>query len=293
LPCKDAGRYRSGRTTGYGIEIDHDTVVLFTTNEAYALFDDSATRKHILGEAAKLVFERFIARLDQALSDLRVLAQTAAEGHILVHSDHPAVQESMSSVSIGGAFQAGPDEFLAVVVNSAAGSKLDYYQERDLLLGATRRRSNGSYDDYDFVVESRPHEWATSNRHRPLLSLARIVDASVRSCGICNLPRACLVNTYCAEGSVPSGVTLNGESVSASAMSIWRPVRPHVLSIPAGERAELMVSSLWPDVVRFLSQPVISFWRAQRIARERWSLDDRAATSWTSLPTRRDKDAPR
>jgi hypothetical protein len=91
---------------GYGIEIDHDTVVSFTTNEAYALFDDSATRKRILGETAKLVFERFIARPDQSLSDLRVLAQTAAEGHLLVHSDHPAVQESLSNVSIGGSFRA-------------------------------------------------------------------------------------------------------------------------------------------------------------------------------------------
>jgi hypothetical protein len=79
-------------------------------------------------------------------------------------------------VSIGGAFRAGPDEFLAVVVNSAAGSEVDYYQERDLLLGATRRRSNGSYDDYDFVVESRPYEWATRIVIGPL-SLARRVDA--------------------------------------------------------------------------------------------------------------------
>ena len=153
---------------GYGIEIDHDTVVSFTTNEAYALFDDSATRKRILGETAKLVFERFIARPDQSLSDLRVLAQTAAEGHILVHSDHPAVQESLSSVSVGGAFQAGADDFLAVVVNSAASSKVDSYQERDLLLGATWRRPNGCTTTTTSLSNHTPHEWATSNCHRPL-----------------------------------------------------------------------------------------------------------------------------
>jgi Protein of unknown function (DUF4012) len=175
---------------GYGIEIDHDTVVSFTTNEAYALFEDSGTRKRILGETAKLVFERFIARPDQSLSDLQVLAQTAAEGHILVHSDHPAVQESLSNVSVGGAFQAGADDFLAVVVNSAAGSKVDYYQEREISYSVRLG------DDQT----ARATATTTLSNHAPTSGQPRIVIGPFIPgaesgrvgpiLGICNLPRA-------------------------------------------------------------------------------------------------------
>jgi hypothetical protein len=176
---------------GYGIEIDHDTVVSFTTNEAYALFDDSATRKRILGETAKLVFERFIAPPDQSLSDLRVLAQTAAEGHLLVHSDYPAVQESLSKVSIGGSFRAGADDFLAVVVNSAAGSKVDYYQDREISYSVRLG------DDQT----ARTTTTTALSNHAPRSGQPRIVIGPIipwrgewtrRSDpgGICNLPRA-------------------------------------------------------------------------------------------------------
>jgi hypothetical protein len=231
---------------GYGIEIDQDSVVPFTTNEAYALFDDSATRKRILGETAKLVFERFIARPAQSLSDLRVLAQTAAEGHILVHSDHPAVQESLSNVSIGGAFQAGPDDFLAVVVNSAAGSKVDYYQEREISYSVrlgddqTARTTTTTSLSNDAPTSGQPRivigpfiPGTESGRVGPILRHLQPAES------------VALVNTYCAEDCVPSGIMLNGKSVSASAMSdLGVPYVRTYFSVPAGERAELMVSSL-------------------------------------------------
>jgi hypothetical protein len=185
------------------IEIDQNTVVSFTTNEAYAQFDDSATRKRIPGERARLVFRDSLPAPTQSLSDLRVHAQTAAEGHILVHSDHPAVQESLSNVSIGGALQAGADDFLSVIVNSA-GSKVDHYQERAIsysvrlpgggqtVVGDGRSTTIIRLIRRLLLLRCRitPPRVGNPESSSASSSLARKVDASVRSWGICNLPRA-------------------------------------------------------------------------------------------------------
>ena len=57
-----------------------------------------------------------------------------------------------------------------------------------------------------------------------------------------------LVNTYCAEGCVPSGVMLNGKSVSTPLLSdLDIPYVCTYFSVPARERAELMVSSQLPQ----------------------------------------------
>lgn len=105
-------------------------VVAFTTNEAYALYPDPATRKRVLGEVAKGVFEAFVARAGTDVADLRILAEAASEGHLLVYSDDEPVQAGLVATGAGGAFSASTGDLLSIVENSSAGTKVDYYEDR-------------------------------------------------------------------------------------------------------------------------------------------------------------------
>lgn len=107
-------------------------VVAFTTQEAYALYEDQATRKRVLGAVAQGAFERFLARSGGAPEDLRVLARVAADGHVLVYSQDPELQAGIARTGAGGAIRTeGADPF-AIVENSAGGTKVDPYEDRHI-----------------------------------------------------------------------------------------------------------------------------------------------------------------
>jgi hypothetical protein len=108
-------------------------VVEFTTNGAYRLYDDQATRKRVLGAVAQDVLGQFLLQAGTTPEDLRVLARAAAEGHLLAYSDDPQVQPGFAGVGVGGAFTRPADhDFLSIVENSSGGTKVDFYQDRDV-----------------------------------------------------------------------------------------------------------------------------------------------------------------
>lgn len=117
---------RLDRTVGPG------TVVPFTTVEAYSLYRDQATRKRALGEVARAAFERFLTRETSSPDELRVLARAAAEGHLLLYTTDAGVQASLERLGAGGALRADGRDLLAVVENSAGGTKLGPFLDRQL-----------------------------------------------------------------------------------------------------------------------------------------------------------------
>ncbi len=112
--------------------VDAGDIVAFTTNEAYSFYDDQPTRKRVLGAVAEGVFERFIAETGADLDTLRTLARTASEGHILVYSEDTQMQAGLAGTGAGGALSAGPGDLLSIVENSSGGTKVDYYEDRDV-----------------------------------------------------------------------------------------------------------------------------------------------------------------
>jgi Protein of unknown function (DUF4012) len=119
---------------GYGIDVDADTVVPFTTNEAYSVFEDTERRKRILGDVARAAFERFVEQPSTDTGDLRTLIDSASDRHILVYAADHAMQEGLAATPIGGALRPplADDDLVSVVVNSGAGSKVDFYQQREV-----------------------------------------------------------------------------------------------------------------------------------------------------------------
>jgi hypothetical protein len=116
---------------GDGPIIGPKDVVPYTANRAYRQFEDPERRKRVLGDVAKAVFVRFLAHPGGSVESLERLAEAASEGHILVYSTDPRMQEGLAATGSGGAFGARHGDFVAVVENNGAANKLDFYTERE------------------------------------------------------------------------------------------------------------------------------------------------------------------
>ncbi|HXF57753.1 MAG TPA: DUF4012 domain-containing protein [Actinomycetota bacterium] len=63
---------------------------------------------------------------------LRALVRAATEGHLVVHSAHPDLQEALRLLGVAGAVEPRQGDFVGVVLNNAAGNKVDYYLRQTL-----------------------------------------------------------------------------------------------------------------------------------------------------------------
>jgi Protein of unknown function (DUF4012) len=117
---------------GLGRQLDADSVVPFTTNEAYIRYRDPVERKAVLGDVAKGVFERFLAMDEHDVGRIRAIASSVAGGHLKVYTDtDEQLQDGLAIAGVDGAFTAAePGDVLDVIVNSGSGSKVDYYATR-------------------------------------------------------------------------------------------------------------------------------------------------------------------
>jgi hypothetical protein len=116
-----------------GARMTAANVVAFTANEAFSLLPDPAERKAALGSVATRVFQRFLHRSHQSLEDLRILGSAAAEGHILVFSTDPTMEQGLRATGAGGALPASSGDLLSVVENSSGANKVDFYQDRSIV----------------------------------------------------------------------------------------------------------------------------------------------------------------
>jgi hypothetical protein len=115
-----------------GTTLTEENAVPFLSNEAFALLPDPRARKRILGEVAGQVLIRFLqggANIDPWRTGGK-LAQAVAGRHLLLHSVDPEVQAAFETAGVAGNLLDPPGDYLAVVVNNAGGSKIDFYASR-------------------------------------------------------------------------------------------------------------------------------------------------------------------
>ncbi|MEW6058618.1 MAG: DUF4012 domain-containing protein [Actinomycetota bacterium] len=230
---------------GYDVTIDTNNVIDFTTNQAYSLFDSPETRKRVLGDAAKSVFERFVAKASPSFRDLRVLSTAAAAGHIQVFSGNPVMEAGLRASSVGGAIRPGGGDFLSVVVNSSAGSKVDYYQSRSISYSVQLEDDGIAHST---AVVSLSNEAPTSGQPPYVIGPYRPAEADGRVGPVLEDVRpgesVALMNVYCAPGCVPSAQpTLDGAPARAVARTdLTVPYVQSYFPIQSGESAEFAVS---------------------------------------------------
>jgi hypothetical protein len=221
---------------GYGVEIDADNVVPFTTNEAYSLFSDSARRKRVLGDVARVAFERFMAHPVE-MQDLRRLVEAAADRHIQVYSTDPAMQDVLRGTATGGTLipPMSDGDFVSIVISSGAGSKVDFYQRRRIAYSVVLHDDGTATATTELLLHNRA---PTSGQPTYVLGSSPLVDEPGESIE--------LVHVYCGRDCVPRQASLDGDPVDVFTRSdLGARYVQHYYSIRAGEEVAFQVG--WDD----------------------------------------------
>ncbi|MFF4741828.1 DUF4012 domain-containing protein [Streptomyces chengbuensis] len=116
-----------------GTAVTAANVVDLTERTSYSAFPDTAERKAFFLDVARATSE---VLLDGADDPARRSALFAAlrgqlrEGRVKVWSAHASEQRELAAHPFAGVLPDGPAPFAGLVVNNAAGTKLDYYLDR-------------------------------------------------------------------------------------------------------------------------------------------------------------------
>ena len=234
---------------GYHVQIDASNVVAFTTNEAYSLFTDSTIRKRILGDVARAAFGRFVAQPSTDLGDLQLLLRAATDRHILAYSEDPVMEEGLLGTPVAGSLvpSGADDGLVSVVVNSAAGSKVDFYQERDIRQSVVLGDDGSATSTLDLTLRNHA---PTSGKPRYVIGPFHPTKANGHVGPILNRLEAgesvALVNVYCGVDCVPNDAQVDGAQIRARSLEDLgiRYIQAYY-AIPSGQEKSLQVS--WDD----------------------------------------------
>lgn len=118
-----------------GTALTADNVLDLTERTGYARYPDDAQRKAFLLSVARTAATSLAGALENPSrlpALLRAAYGDAAEGRLKVWSAREKEQRLLSIRPLSGTFPQEPGPFAGLVVNNAAGGKLDYYLEREL-----------------------------------------------------------------------------------------------------------------------------------------------------------------
>jgi hypothetical protein len=115
-----------------GSKVDAADVVELTEEKAYDTFADSNKRKQFLQQVARAMFTQLITGGGDAKALVTGLGSAVGAGHLQLWSAHPAEQAQLATLPISGELTETPGPYARLVVNNAAGGKLDYYLGRSV-----------------------------------------------------------------------------------------------------------------------------------------------------------------
>jgi hypothetical protein len=118
-----------------GTAVTAANVVDLTERSSYAAYPDTRKRKAFFLDVARAVAGRLLGVANdpgRRPALLAALSGQLREGRVKVWSAHPSEQRELRRRPFGGALPDTAEPFAGLVVNNAAGSKLDYYLDRRL-----------------------------------------------------------------------------------------------------------------------------------------------------------------
>jgi Protein of unknown function (DUF4012) len=227
---------------GTDVTLDATNAVQVLSHDAYIQFPDPNVRKLVLGESARLIFDRFLTDATAAdpVGAAKTLMQVGADGHLLMHAADPAVQETFEVAGISGQLQNPEGDFLGVFLSNAAANKADFYLE-PLITYDVQLRDDGSAEA-TATVELRnqaPAEGLPDYIIGPFDE--RFEAGENRS----------YVSTYCASSCRLESFEAPGEEteVIGSQEELGHPVFSTFVNIQSGESAVLKFHVTLPDAV--------------------------------------------
>jgi hypothetical protein len=107
----------------------------FIESKEYAVFagtDQTALRKGFVSKVAGAVLHKLLSGSGSASAITTALGRAAGEGHLALWSATSADEAQISGTPLAGELPAGRGPFASLSIDSATGSKLDYYLDRSL-----------------------------------------------------------------------------------------------------------------------------------------------------------------
>lgn len=256
LRATGPGRLRDGTA------LTADNVLDLTERTGYARYPDDAKRKEFLLDVARTA----VTTLADALRDPRRLPGLVkaaygdvSEGRLKVWSAREDEQRLLSTRPLSGTLPQQPGPFAGLVVNNAAGGKLDYYLERELSWVPGRCTPDGR------LVTAR----ITLANRAPASGLPAYVTQ--RGDKPAHRPRPgdnrLLVSYYASRGAQLTGAALDGRSTTVDiGEERHHPVYTLDLELPAQRSRTLTLQLLEPVSDRapvLWHQPLVTPLRAR------------------------------
>jgi hypothetical protein len=114
------------------VVVTNENVVPLLSNRAFARFPDSRIRKALLGQVALAVFDRFLALEGRVVPRLRAMGRSVAEGHLKIYTVDPSMQQALVGSGLDNGLRPPGGDLLGVIVNAAAGAKVDFFARRSV-----------------------------------------------------------------------------------------------------------------------------------------------------------------
>lgn len=177
--------------------------------DQYVGFDnaDQLARKDQIADFARVAADRLTrSGSDDAL--LRGVIAAVRSGHLRMASDDPALRPALSSAQVDGALPGGPAPVAYAVLANAAGSKLDYFLERDVAYqaGPCSQGRRGSTIAVSLVNK------APARGLPSYVTIHRVGDAKEGS-----TTNEVLLTVYASRGARLQLATLDGQTVPVAA----------------------------------------------------------------------------
>lgn len=116
-----------------GTAVSAANVVDLTERTSYAAIADTLQRKDFFTEVARATAGKLLGADGQHFAALLSALRTELKaGRVTAWSAHPSEQEELQKENVAGVLPEGRQPFAGLVVNNAAGTKLDYYLDRKL-----------------------------------------------------------------------------------------------------------------------------------------------------------------
>ncbi|MGW5548561.1 DUF4012 domain-containing protein, partial [Streptomyces sp. NPDC003998] len=244
-----------------GTELGADNAVDITERAAYAKYDNVGERKAYFVETARAA----AGRLMQASGDphmipalLSAVHGVQREGRLQVWSAHPDEQRLLQTRPFSGVLPDTPGPFAGLVVNNAAGTKLDYYLDRSLVWAPGACTDSGRAVTVTVTLTNRA----------PASGLPEYVTQRVDAPPYRTRPgdNRLLVTYYAGTGAGLTGATLDGRPVTLdTGTERGHPAYTLDLELPRQSSRTLVLHLREPDAdgaPTILRQPLVTPLRA-------------------------------
>ncbi|MGW0770912.1 DUF4012 domain-containing protein [Streptomyces sp. NPDC002676] len=228
--------------TAEGTLVTAENVVDLTERANYAMYPDPVRRKAFLLDVARAAAGRMLAAAgdpQRRPALLQGLYKVLSSGQMTAWSVHAQEEQELAAHPVGGIVPQGPEPYAGLVLNNAAGTKLDYYLDRALDWSSDRCTAAGRKVTVKAVLTNRAPStglpaYVTDRLDKPAHAI-REGDNQL------------LVSYFATAGTRLVGATLDGRpALAAPGIERGHPVYTLKIEVPAGKTRTVTLNLLEP-----------------------------------------------